>query len=158
MTRRVWAPIGERPNVTAFVSPVTGEVFWYVHDGVSKPFFEAVLALFAKETGAGDERIIILVLDSAGWHTEAGLKVPEGLRLVFLPPYSPELQPAETLWTLVDESIINKHIPTIEDLGDIIGKRCVDLAQERETIKGKSGFHWWPNIINAELITRKPYD
>jgi transposase len=158
VTRRVWAPIGERPiahghhryewlYVTAFVSPTTGEVFWYVHDGVSKPFFEALLALFAKETGAGDERIIILVLDSAGWHTEAGLKIPEGLRLVFLPPYSPELQPAETLWTLVDEPIVNKHIPTIEELEDIIGKRCVDLAQERETIKGKSGFHWWPKII-----------
>ena len=87
------------------------------------------------------------MLDSAGWHTEAGLMIPEGLRLVFLPPYSPELQPAETLWTLVDEPIVNKHIPTIEELEDIIGKRCVDLAQERETIKGKSGFHWWPKII-----------
>jgi transposase len=159
VTRRVWAPIGERPiahghhrfewlYVTAFVSPATGEVFWYVHDGVSKPFFEALLALFAKETGAGDERIIILALDSAGWHTQAGLEVPEGLRLVFLPPYSPELQPAETLWTLVDEPIVNKHIPTLEDLEDIISKRCLDLAQERETIKGKTGFHWWPKIIS----------
>lgn len=159
VTRRVWAPIGERPiahghhrfewlYVTAFVSPATGEVFWYVHDGVSKPFFEALLALFAKETGAGDERIIILALDSAGWHTQAGLEVPEGLRLVFLPPYSPELQPAETLWTLVDEPIVNKHIPTIEDLEDIISKRCLDLAQERETIKAKAGFHWWPKIIS----------
>jgi hypothetical protein len=50
VTRRVWAPIGKRPialghhrfdwlYVTAFVSPATGETFWYVHDGVSKPFF-----------------------------------------------------------------------------------------------------------------------
>jgi hypothetical protein len=159
VTRRVWAPIGERPiahghhrfewlYVTAFVSPATGEVFWYGHDGVSKPFFEALLALFAKETGAGDERIIILALDSAGWHTQAGLEVPEGLRLVFLPPYSPELQPAETLWTLVDEPIVNRHIPTLEDLEDIISKRCLDLAQEREAIKVKAGFHWWPKIIS----------
>ncbi len=118
-----------------------------MHNGVSKPFFEALLELFAKEAGAGEERIIILVLDNAGWHSEPGLKVPEGLRLIFLPPYSPELQPAETLWTLVDEPIVNKHIPTIEDLEDIIAKRCLDLAQERETIREKSGFHWWPKII-----------
>lgn len=158
VTRRVWAPVGERPiahghhrfewlYVTAFVSPATGEVFWYVHDGISKPFFEALLALFARESGAGAERIIVLVLDNAGWHTEAGLNIPEGLRLVFLPPYTPELQPAETLWTLVDEPIVNKHIPTIQDLENIIATRCVDLAAEREAIKGKTGFHWWPKIV-----------
>jgi hypothetical protein len=74
-----------------------------------------------------------------------------------LPPYTPELQPAETLWTLVDEPFVNKHIPTIEDLEDIITKRSIDLAAERETIKGQAGFHWWPKIITA-LITRKSYD
>jgi len=158
VTRRVWAPIGERPvahghrrfewlHVAAFVWPATGEVFWYGRNGVSKPFFEALLALFAKETGAGDERIIILALDNAGWRSEAGRKVPDGLRLVFLPPYSPELQPAETLWALVDEPVVNKPIPAIEDLEDIIAKRRVDLAEQRETVKRKSGFHRRPKII-----------
>ena len=90
-------PIGERPiapghhrfdwlYVTAFVSPATGETFWYVHDGVSKPFFEALLKTFAREAGAGLHRTIILVLDNAGWHGEAGLNIPEGVRLVFLRP------------------------------------------------------------------------
>jgi hypothetical protein len=32
-------------------------------------------------------------------------------------------------------------------LEDIIAKRCVDLAEERETVKQKSGFHRWPKII-----------
>ena len=52
--------------VTAFVSPASGETFWYVHDGVSKPFFEALLKTFAREAGAGLHRTIILVLDNAG--------------------------------------------------------------------------------------------
>lgn len=119
MTRRVWAPVGKRPiapghhrfdwlYVTAFVSPASGETFWYVHDGVSKPFFSALLETFAREAGAGVDRTIVLVLDNAGWHGEAGLNVPDGVRLVFLPPYTPELQPAETLWALVDEPIVNK--------------------------------------------------
>ncbi|WP_424375436.1 hypothetical protein [Methylocystis silviterrae] len=62
-----------------------------------------MLATFAREAGAGHERTIVLVIDNAGWDGEAGLSVPEGARLVFLPPYTPELQPAETLWALVDE-------------------------------------------------------
>src|SRR5208283_2823168 len=55
-------------------------------------------------------RIILLVLDNAGWHGPANLKIPDGVRLIYLPPYTPELQLAETLWALVDEPIVNTHI------------------------------------------------
>jgi hypothetical protein len=48
--------------VTAFVSPATGESFWYVSYGISKPFFEELLRLFAEEAGAGHERRIVHVL------------------------------------------------------------------------------------------------
>jgi DDE superfamily endonuclease len=100
----VWAPVGERPiahghhrfdwlYVTAFVSPATGETFWYLSNGVSKEFFEALLETFAREAEAGLSRIILLVLDNAGWHGPANLKIPDGIRLIHLPPYSPELQP-----------------------------------------------------------------
>lgn len=132
------------------MSPASGETFWYLHDGVSKPFFEALLATFAREANAGRERTIILVLDNASWHGEAGLEVPEGVRLVFLPPYTPELQPAETLWALVDEPIVNRHVATIEELDEIIAKRCVALANERDAIKSRAGFLWWPEIANAK--------
>lgn len=159
VTRRVWAPIGERPialghhrfewlYVTAFVSPATGETFWYISNGVSKPFFEEMLKLFAREAGAGVRRSIVLVLDNAGWHSEAGLNVPEGISLVFLPPYSPELQPAETLWVLVDEPAVNKHIDTIEELDAIIAKQCLALASQPSIVKAKAGFHWWPKPVN----------
>ena len=104
--RRVWAPIGERPialghhryqwlHVTAFVQPTSGEAVWFLSTGLSKPLFDALLASFARRTGAGRARHIVLVLDNAGWHGPEGLTVPEGITLVFLPPYSPELQPAE---------------------------------------------------------------
>ena len=155
--RRVWAPVGERPTapghhrfewlyVTAFVAPATGETFWYLSNGVSKPFFEALLALFAREAGAGRERTIVLELDNAGWHGEPGLTVPEGIRLVYLPPYTPELQPAETLWTLVDEPIVNKHITDLVELEKIVAKQCVDLANAPERIRSQTQFHWWPAI------------
>lgn len=158
--RSVWAPVGERPiasghhrfewlYVTAFVSPATGEGFWYVSNGVSKPFFEALLATFAQEAGAGRDRIIVLVLDNAGRHGMTNLKVPEGIGLLFLPPYTPELQPAEHLWEIVDEPINNTHVADIGTLDAIVSNRCVQLAQDRQTIKNRHGFHWWPTIANA---------
>jgi hypothetical protein len=39
----------------------------------------------------------IVLMDKAGWHTAGDLVVPENLSLVFLPPYSPELNPIERL-------------------------------------------------------------
>jgi DDE superfamily endonuclease len=39
----------------------------------------------------------IVLMDKAGWHTSGELVVPENLSLVFLPPYSPELNPIERL-------------------------------------------------------------
>lgn len=125
------------------MSPATGESFWYLASGVDKGLFEDTLKLFAREAGAGKDRIIILVLDGAGWHT-APLDVPEGIRLVYLPPYSPELQPAETLWVHVDEPIANRHFETLKDLDAAIATRCVTLANDRDLIQGQTGFHWWP--------------
>ena len=158
--RRVWAPRGQRPiapghhryewlYVTAFVSPATGETIWYVSDGVSKPLFQALLDAFASEAGAGEKRTVLLVLDNAGWHTEPGLVVPDGIRLVHLPPYTPELQPAECLWQLVDEPLVNNHFDTIDDLQTVVENRCVALGQNPAATKAATGFHWRPKIANA---------
>ncbi len=104
--------------------------------------------LFAEEAGAGRDRRIVLVLDNAGWHGETGLTVPDGVRLVYQPAYTPEVQPAETLWTVVDEPVVNKHIPTLEALDEIVSLRCAALASDWDTIKSRAGFHWWPKIAN----------
>ena len=37
--------------VTAFVPPISGETVWSISNGVSKPFFAALLALFTREAG-----------------------------------------------------------------------------------------------------------
>jgi len=134
--------------VTAFVSPAAGEAFWCVSNGVSKPFFEALLRLSAEEAAAGRDRIVVLALGNAGWHSPAGLEVPEGVRLVFQPAYTPEVQPAETLWTLVDEPIVNQHVADLDALDQIISKRCAALADEPQTIRRRAGFHGWPKIAN----------
>ena len=130
--------------VTSFVQPGSGETFWYLSSGISKPFFQTLLAKFAEESGAGRDRFIVLTLDNAGWHTPKGLQVPDGLRLEYLPPYSPELQPAERLWGLVDEPLVNKHFATLSDLEAVVAERCRQLDADRQTIKAHAQFHWWP--------------
>jgi hypothetical protein len=64
------------------------------------------------------------------------------VRLVFLLPYTPELQPAEMLWALVDEPIVNKHVAAIDEFDEFIAKRCVALAKERDAIEGCAKFTW----------------
>ena len=112
---------------------------------LSKPLFEALLASFARRTGAGRARHIVLVLDNAGWHGPEGLTVPEGITLVFLPPYSPELQPAERLWPLVDEPVANKHFATLADLDAVVAERCRRL--DAAAIRPHTAFHWWPKPV-----------
>jgi transposase len=46
---------------------------------------------------------VVMVLDGAGWHQANDLEIPEHMKLVRLPPYSPELNPAEHLWDEIRE-------------------------------------------------------
>src|SRR4051812_25451621 len=101
-----------------------------------------LLALFCREAGAGRERMIVLGLDSAGWHTEPNLVVPDGIRLAYLPPYSPELQPAEHLWPVLDEPLANQYIETLADLERAVAERC--LVLDGDQISLGTNFHWWP--------------
>jgi len=46
----------------------------------------------------GPRQHAVMVLDRAGWHTAKQLNWPRRITPLFLPPYSPELNPAERLW------------------------------------------------------------
>jgi len=65
-----------------------------------------------------------------------------------LPSHSPELQPAERLWTMVDEPIANRTFETLDDL-EILFHRCQSLLQQQDLIQGLTGFHWW---IKIEIV------
>ncbi len=129
--RRVYVPEGENPLahvnwrfqwlwLYAFVHPRSGESYYWILPYVNTKLFNQVLADFAHEFGLGAKKRILLAIDQAGWHITQKLKIPEGLHLIFLPSYSPELQPAERLWTLVDEPIANQSFETLDDLEDVL--------------------------------------
>ncbi len=106
--------------------------------------FEAILLDFAKSAGAGINKRIVLQLDNAGWHGPENLAVPDGIRLVFQPSNSPEVQPAEHLWEFVDEPLVNTYFETIEDLEKIVSERCVALIEQQDMIRASTLFNWWP--------------
>jgi transposase len=155
---KVWCFDGQRPlapvqhrydwrYLVGFVHPASGRAVFHLASSVSIPLFEAELAAFAREVGAGPHKQVVLVLDRAGWHTSPRLRVPEHVHLLFLPPYSPELQPAEHLWPLTNTALANTHFATIDDLEEAQAQRCVALQARPDLIRSTTRFHWWPQRI-----------
>jgi transposase len=75
-------------------------------------------------------------------HRSQKVEVPEGIIVEFLPPYSPELQPAERLWLLVDEPLVNQNFETIDEIEEILVKRCNILLNLKQEIKDLTNYHW----------------
>ena len=60
----------------------------------------------------------------------------------YLPAYSPELQPAERLWTLVDEPLVNQYFETIDEIEELLVKRCNVRSEMKEEIRNSTHYHW----------------
>ena len=158
--RVVWARRGHRPiavvrprykwlYLVAFVHPESGRTSWWIVPALNAQIYSAILAAFAQEQQVGPRKRILLVLDGAGWHTGEEVECPEGIELVFLPPYSPELQPAEHLWSLCDEALVNKNFASLAEMESALEKRCCQLSEQTEKIRSTTLFHWWPRSGSA---------
>jgi hypothetical protein len=153
--RRVWAPKGQRPvvhvarhytwlYVYGFVRPSTGQSWWCLLPRVTTTAFALALATFARDEGIDADHHALLVVDQAGWHVSPKVELPEGLHLAFLPPYSPELQPAERLWPLVDAPIANRAFATLDELEAVLVPRCRVLETQHNRLRTLTSYHWWP--------------
>ncbi len=110
--RRVWARRGESLSLLV--------------DGVDTEVMGWVLRELRAWLGEGEEAWV--VLDRAGWHVSGRVEGPEGVRLVFLPPYAPELQPVERVWPLVNEAVANRYFRDLEEMMEVVAERCRVLA------------------------------
>lgn len=151
--RRVWARKGHRPFVRVhqryewlyvygFLQPETGQSQWLLLPSVNVEIFSLALSHFAQAVGAGPHRHVVLVLDQAGWHESNEVVVPEGIQLLFLPPYSPELQPCERLWPLSNEAIVNRRFESLDELQEAQAARCVALQDNPLYLRQHTLFHW----------------
>ena len=112
MYRRVWAPRGKTPLASVrpryrwlymygFVRPGTGESEFWLLPTVNAVAFSEVLGRFARLRGAGKGKLLLLV--------------------------SPEFQPVERVWPLVDAAVANGQVETEEELWARVEARCAYL-------------------------------
>lgn len=71
---------------------------------------------------------------------------PPNVRLHFLPPCTPELQPVEPFWVLVREAVANDTFDRLATLRRRIRGRCRRLADDPAIVKGAIGFRWAVNL------------
>ena len=97
------------------VQPESGKSFSLILPKVNTDCMNIFLKEFAKT--ASNEKVF-LVMDGAGWHKSKDLNIPT---IIFIPPYSPELNPVERLWKYIKQHTIkNKIFDTLQCLEDTI--------------------------------------
>jgi len=136
---RKWARRGRRPvavvrtgykNFYAYsaVCPTTGEDFTLTLSRVCTGHMQVFLDEMAAHLGG---RECILVMDRAGWHVSGDLRVPPNIRVVLLPPHSPELNPVERLWQWVKRHAIrNRLFLRLEQVEEAVDKCLAALAPD----------------------------
>jgi hypothetical protein len=156
IARRIWAMRGKRPLVKhwtryqwsyvyVFVCPCTGESYFLILPSVNIALMTLALQEFMRDVNPLGDQIIVLMLDNAAWHSSQKVVVPENLVLLPIPPYSPQLSPAETIVPLVREVAANRVFADLDTLEDTLAERCAYLMRHPDVVRGRAGFSWLCN-------------
>jgi len=159
MLRRCWAPRGVRPCVPsqivreytyayAAVSPHDGTMDSLILPEVS----ERAMSIFLREVSERHpDEFILMVMDGAGWHRAKELSVPKNMALLFLPPYSPELNPVEHIWESIRENWFrNEVFNSMTGVENQLEKALATLEGDPKTVASLTGFPWLVGInLNA---------
>lgn len=98
-------------------SPFDGDQFTLEMPRCNGDGFQQYLDEFAKHR---PEEFKIIVLDNGRFHKAKNLEIPKGIALLFLPPYSPELNPAEKIWRWLKDKLANQIFETLDALSDTL--------------------------------------
>jgi transposase len=102
--------------------------------------FQSFLENLLKHGGSRG-RLIVVILDNARYHHAILLKpflkkYRKRLRLEFLPPYSPELNPIERVWKLTRRLCThNEYFPSLSDLQDVVSERFLIWSKPNEVLR-----------------------
>ena len=143
-----WAPGGVRPvvpcqmvreymQVFGAVDPISGDDYFIIAPKCNTEWMDAFLAELSKYLG---KDYALLCLDRASWHTTKNLNVPENIRLFYIPPRTPEMNPIEQLWPEVRKDFKNKLFKT---LNKVVDQLCVSLNTiTNSTVQSITGRSW----------------
>jgi DDE superfamily endonuclease len=85
----------------------------------------------------------VVLMDGAAWHIADDLVVPKNVTPVFLPAYSPELNPIERVWLHIRDTWIGHRV--FADLGEVIDVCCEvwnRLLADAGRIRSLCSFPW----------------
>lgn len=148
---RCWAPLGIRPVVRkqfireyiyvyASVCPATGEVFSLIMPSCN---IDAMSVYIEQMSEFYKNNRVIMFMDKAGWHTSNELIKKDNIRILHLPPYSPELNPAEHLWDHIREKYFkNEMTNSIDELEKKLENVLIEVENDKTTIKSLTNFKW----------------
>jgi len=149
--RRLWCPFGSRPPwpheheyqwlwLYAAVEPVSGDCFVLFLPRVDGLCFERFLDEFHNSQAPGR---IGLVLDNSGSHTSGKVVWPEGLARIALPPYSPELNPAERWFEALRRVFANRIFDSLEQLEVALTAALRSYWDNPPRLQRLVGYPWW---------------
>ena len=124
-------------------SPITGDAHYMISGGVSKNAFSAYINDLATYK---PRELKILIIDNATFHSTKDIQIPENIMLLPIPPYSPELNPAEKMWQWFKSKIAMK----IYDSIDVLEENLTQLIKELDK-------HTIEQITAYEYLTKSYY-
>jgi transposase len=98
-------------------SPVNGDSFLLELPFCSADTFQLYLNEFSLHNPT---EFKIIVLDNGAFHKAKKLKIPSNIALIFLPPYNPELNPAERMWEIIKANFSGCLFKTLDQLSVFI--------------------------------------
>ena len=150
-----WCPKGIRPSVPCHhireyryaygaVEPATGENCFLIMPYCNAVCMNLFLSHLAKQY---PDDIILLCCDGAAWHKSGALCLPENIRLFFIPPYTPEMNPIEQIWKeLRRRGFRNEIFATLEK---VVIRLCDAVCSlSYEVIKSITARNWILQCFN----------
>ena len=126
-------------------SPISGEHFTLALPHCNTEGFQLYLNEFSKQA---PQELKILILDNGAFHHSKALVLPDNIALIFLPPYCPELNPAEKIWRYLKDALANQLFKTLDELSDklhnIIQQTLIPL-----TIISITAYNYYLQAFNA---------
>ena len=129
-------------------SPITGDHFELEMPYCNTETFEIFLNEFSKSSL---DEYKILLLDNGPFHKAQKLIIPDNIVLLFIPPYSPELNPAEKIWWKMKRAFSGKLHESLENVSEFM-KNQVNLLKE-EQVKSICSYEYifsypkWTNTL-----------
>lgn len=156
--RSCWAPAPFRPVINlalireyvyeyAAVSPQDGALDFMTSETMNTENMNRFL-LQVREAHPTD--FIVMVLDGASSHKSKDLKIPDHMSLILLPPYSPELNPAERLWNILRRDFFaNRVFDSLKKAVENAEKGLSVLASNKEALSSLTYWPWIRANLNA---------